>query len=442
MLKRKQMLAWLRDLNPRERRTMLACFSGWTLDGFDGQLYSYVVPTVIALWGISAGTAGTIGTVTLLTSSLGGWMAGALADRFGRVRVMQIAIAWYSVFTFLCGFAQNFEQLFVLRALHGLGFGGEWAAGAVLMGEVIRDKYRGRGVGFVQTGAAIGPGAAALVYAGLYAVLPESIAWRLLFGVGILPALLVFWIRRHIQDSDAFQEQRRDGSQAGAAGLFSAFRGRYLWITLKVSLMVAGAQGGVYAVQFWMPTYLRTVRGLSASNTGAYVAIQMLGALIGFLLGAYLSDAIGRKWTFFLSAVVTVVMVLIYMFVPMGDTALLFLGVPLSTAILMKFSPMGPFMTELYPTSMRGTGQGFCYNGGRAIGSFFPTIIGFATQIMPLGTAIAVFCTFASGLMMVMLLMLPETRGRSLASLESEVVGGTTKPPETVGQQALTSQFP
>jgi len=152
------MLAWLRDLTSRERRTMLACWGGWTLDGFDQQLYSYVVPTVIAVWGMSTGAAGTIGTVTVVTSSFGGWFAGALADRFGRVRVLQIAILWYSVFTFLCAFAQSFEQLFILRGLHGLGFGGEWATGAVLMGEVIRDKYRGRGVGFVQTGAAVGPG--------------------------------------------------------------------------------------------------------------------------------------------------------------------------------------------------------------------------------------------------------------------------------------------
>ena len=413
------MLAWLRDLNSRERSTMLACWSGWTLDGFDGQLYSYVVPTVIALWGISAGTAGTIGTVALLTSSFGGWIAGSLSDRFGRVRVLQITIVWYSLFTFLCGFAQNFEQLFVLRALHGLGFGGEWAAGAVLIGEVIRDKYRGRGVGLVQTGAAIGPGAAALVYAGLYAALPEAIAWRALFAVGILPALLVLWIRRKIPESEAFTAGQVTRQPTGAAHLFSAFRGPYFWVTIKVSLMVAGAQGGVYAVQFWMPTYLRTVRHLSATGTGGYVAVQMLGALIGFLLGAYLADAIGRKWTFMLSAVLTVVMVLIYMFVPVNDTALLFLGMPLSTAILMKFSPMGPFMTELYPTELRGTGQGFCYNGGRAIGAFFPTIIGYATQVMPLGTAIALFCTLASGLMIVMLLLLPETRGREIASLQS-----------------------
>jgi len=100
---------------------------------------------------------------------------------------------WYSIFTFLCAFAQNFEQLFVLRAAHGLGFGGEWAAGAVLMGEVIRDKYRGRGVGIVQTGWAVGWGASALIYIALYAFLPEAIAWRFLFAIGLLPAIFVIW---------------------------------------------------------------------------------------------------------------------------------------------------------------------------------------------------------------------------------------------------------
>ncbi len=418
------MLAWLRDLNARERRTMLACWGGWTLDGFDGQLYSYVVPTIIALWGMSAGAAGTIGTVTLLTSSFGGWLAGALADRYGRVRILQLAILWYSVFTFLCAFAQNFEQLFILRALHGLGFGGEWATGAVLIGEVIRDRYRGRGVGFVQTGAAFGPGFAALAYAGLYAVLPEATAWRALFAIGLVPGLLVLWIRRNIDESEAFEARRRERPQAGAAHIFSAFRRPYLWVTVKVSLMVTGAQGGVWAVQFWMPTYLRTVRHLSASNTGLYVAVQMLGALIGFLLGAYLSDAIGRKWTFMISAVATVAMVLVFMFVPVGDTGLLLLGIPLSVAILMKFAPMGPFMTELYPTALRGTGQGFCYNAGRAVGSFFMTIIGFAVQIMPLGAAIALFCTLASALMIMMLLLLPETRGRNIADADTALGAG------------------
>jgi MFS family permease len=163
------------------------------------------------------------------------------------------------------------------------------------------------------------------------------------------------------------------------------------------------------------------VRHLSATGTGLYVAVLALGSLIGFLCGAYLADAIGRKTTFMTSAIASIVMVFVYLYVPIGNTGLLLLGIPLNTAILMKFAPMGPFMTELYPTSIRGTGQGFCYNAGRAIGSVFMTAIGFATAIMPLGTAIAVFSTLAHGLMIIMLLLLPETRGRAIASLEDEV---------------------
>ncbi len=396
------MLGWLGDLNARERRTMGACFGGWALDAFDVQMYSFVIPTVIALWGLSRGEAGLIGTVTLLISSLGGWFSGTLADRFGRVRMLQITILWYSVF--------------------------KWAAGAVLMGEVIRDKYRGRGVGLVQTGWAIGWGASALVYTVLYAFLPEALAWRILFAIGLLPAVFVFWIRRHIDEPDIFRDARGERPAVGIAHLFSAFRGPYLWTTVKVSLMVAGAQGGGYAMGIWMPTYLKTVRGLSAPSTGGFLLVQILGALLGFLLGTYLSDIIGRKWTFLLSAIGTLIMVIVYMVVPMDNTTLLFLGIPLFVILLMKFPPMGPFMTELFPTAVRGTAQGFCYNAGRGIGALFPALVGFLSDTMPLGVAIVVFSSLASGVMIVMLVTLPETRGRTLESLEVGALGATDGP--------------
>src|SRR6201996_9400669 len=177
-----------------------------------------------------------------------------------------------------------------------------------------------------------------------------------------------------------------------------------------------------------MPTYLRTVLHLTASGTGLYVAVQACGALVGFLIGAYLADAIGRKWTFMISAIATIIMVLVYLYVPVGDTGLLLLGIPLNAAILMKFAPMGPFMTELYPTSIRGTGQGFCYNAGRAIGSVFMTAIGFGAGVEAAGTAIALFSTMAHVLMILMLLLLPETRGRAIASLEPEAVGPAAYP--------------
>ena len=135
-------------------------------------------------------------------------------------------ILWYSVFTFLCAFAQNFEQLFILRAMHGFGFGGEWAAGAVLMGEVIRDKYRGRAVGLVQTGWAVGWGASALVYTALYAFLPEAIAWRALFAVGLLPAIFVVSDPSAYRRTGDLSATQRDQPAFGVGHLFSAFRGR------------------------------------------------------------------------------------------------------------------------------------------------------------------------------------------------------------------------
>ena len=194
------MFAWFSDLNARERRTMIACFGGWSLDALDVMVFTFVIPSLLVLWHITPGEAGILATVTLLVSAFGGWIAGALADRYGRVRILQVAILWYAVATFLCRFARNFDELLILRALQGLGFGGEWAAGAVLMGEVIRDKYRGRAVGMVQTGWSFGWGAAALLFTIFSAVLPEELVWKALFWIGIAPAGLVFWIRRHVEE--------------------------------------------------------------------------------------------------------------------------------------------------------------------------------------------------------------------------------------------------
>jgi len=414
------MLAWFADLNPRERRTMTACFGGWSLDALDVQIFSFVIPSLLALWKITAGQAGELATITLLVSAFGGWLAGAACDRFGRVRVLQVTILWYAVFTFLCGFAQTFEQLFVFRALQGLGFGGEWAAGAVLIGEVIRDKYRGRAVGIVQTGWSIGWGAAALLYTILIATLPEALAWRALFWIGILPAGLVFWIRRFVEEP--VLNQRRVPATS-IWHIFSALKPPYLDTTWRVALMVAGAQGGSYALTIWLPTYLKTVRHISSVGTGSYLMVLILGAFFGFVSGAYLADGIGRKATFFLSAIGSIVLTIVYLFAPISNDWILLVGFLLGYVSLIMFSPMGSFMTELYPTSVRGVGQGFCYNAGRGIGALFPAAVGFLAGQFGLGLAIAVFSLGAYGVMIVALLLLPETRGRSLDSLEQSAPG-------------------
>src|SRR6201995_5675705 len=196
------LLAFYRDMNSPERRTFWACAAGWALDGMDFMIYPLGIGTIIAMWKGDAGTAGLAGTVTLLASAVGCWLGGYLADRIGRVKTLQLTILWFSVFSLVCAFVQNFDQLLIARALLGLGFGGEWAAGAVLMGEESRPQSRGRSVGSVQSGWAAGWGLAVFSQAVLFSYLPPDIAWRWMFAIGALPALLVFFLRRYVEEPE------------------------------------------------------------------------------------------------------------------------------------------------------------------------------------------------------------------------------------------------
>ena len=405
--------AWFTQLNARERSTLVATFAGWMLDGMDAMVFSFVLPTLIALWHISKGEAGLLGTSALLLSSLGGWLAGLAADRFGRVKVLQLTILWFAVFTFLSGFQTNFAQLLVLRGLQGLGFGGEWAVGSVLIGETIRNEYRGRAVGTVQGGWAIGWGISALFYTLFFAVLPSWLAWRAMFWVGLLPALLAVWIRRHVSESDVFSRLATKKAKS-SAHFFRIFSPALLRTTALASLVALGGQGGYYAINTWLPLYLNG-RGLSAMHTGGYLLVVISGSFAGYLSAAHLTDRIGRKWTLILFAVLSFVTVLLYMGLPISDHATLMLGFPLGFFPSGAFSPMGAFFTELFPTSLRGSGQGFAYNPGRGAGALFPALVGYFSAHMRLGKAIAIFAVFAYMLMSLSVLLLPETRGIDLS---------------------------
>ena len=411
---RGHLLDWFRDLGAKERRTLWACFGGWALDALDVQIYSFTIPTLIALWGITPAQAGQLGTVTLLLSALGGWLSGMLCDRYGRVRILQVTILFFAFFTFLSGFTQNFTQLFICRALQGLGFGGEWAAGSVLIGEIIRSQYRGRAVGTVQSGFAVGWGAAAILYTIMFSVLPPEQAWRAMFWVGLLPAALVFYVRRFVEEPEIFNAARPGQAGGAASTLFAIFSREHIATTVKAALLTTGAQGGYYAVATWLPTYLKVTRNLSVFNTGAYLFVIIVGAFVGFIIAAYLADYIGRRLTFLTFAVCAAVMTFLYLFLPISDTAMLFLGFPLGVFANGIYSPMGPFLSELFPTRIRGTAQGFAYNAGRAIGALFPMLVGILSATMPLGQAIGIFTLASYGILIVACLLLPETKGREL----------------------------
>ncbi len=408
-------LGWISDLGARERRAFTACVGGWALDAMDVQLYSFAIPALIATWGITRTQAGALGTAALLVSAAGGWLAGWFADRFGRVLTLQIAILWFAAFTFLSGLAQNFNQLFAARAIMGLGFGGEWAAGAVLLGEVIRAQHRGKALGVMQAGWALGWGTAALLYAFFFSILPPQTAWRALFLVGIVPALLVFWVRRYVEEPPVYLEARALLAAHGERpSLLEIFRPPLLRVTVLGGLMGTGAQGGYYAVTTWLPTFLRDERKLSVLDSAGYLAVSIAGAFFGYLSGGFLADRIGRRLTFLFFAIGAGTVAVIYTMIPFGDTAMLVLGFPLGFFASGVFSAMGPFYTEHFPTRVRGIGQGFAYNVGRAIGALFPTLVG--STHLPLGEAIGLFAGLAYATMAIAAFLLPETRGKVLTA--------------------------
>src|ERR1700682_3227905 len=212
MAKSESPVAWYGRLDPNERRTLWACFGGWALNSFDFFIFAFALPAIVVALDMTQQQGHMIATWTLIASALGGGIAGVLADRYGRVRVLQITILWFAVFGLLCAFVQEYWQLLACRALMGLGLGGEWAVGAVLLGEVIRAKDRGKAVGTMQSGWAIGAGIAILISVAMLTSIAGSLrlkpdlAWRILLCVGLLPALLIFYIRRHIHDAAVFTE--------------------------------------------------------------------------------------------------------------------------------------------------------------------------------------------------------------------------------------------
>jgi MFS family permease len=415
----KQEPAWILQLTSQERSTLIATFGGWALDGLDVMAYSFVIPSLIAAWHISQGQAGLLATTVLVISAIGGWVAGLLADRFGRVRILQITIVWFAFFTFLSGFAQSFWQLLLIRGLQGLGFGGEWAVGSVLMGETIRAQHRGKAVGTVQGGWAIGWGLAAIFYTVLFSVLPAEIAWRAMFWIGILPALLVFYIRRYVPEPAVYSETRQKLERMGHQSNFlEIFSPALLRITVLTSLMATGAQGGYYAITTWLPTYLKSTRGLSVLNTGAYLIVVIAGSFVGYMVSADLTDRLGRKRTLIVFAASSFVAVAVYTYMPISNHVMLLLGFPLGFFASGSFSPMGSFLTELFPTRVRGSAQGFAYNFGRGVGALSPTSVGYLSARLSLGHAIAAFAVTAYFVMIVAVCLLPETRGRELSGAE------------------------
>lgn len=401
--------SWYRSFTPQGRRAFKGAFGGFALDSYDFQVLPLSMVAITAYFHLTKAEAGLLTTVTLVMSALGGILAGGLIDRVGRVRTLMITVGTYALFTVLCGFAVSYPMLLASRALQGLGFGGEWAAGAVLVAEYARSRYRGRTLAFIQSSWAIGWGLAVIVSTVVMDNLAPDIAWRVMFWTGALPAVLLFYVRRNVQDAP--EVTTRLAEKDARVPLSSVFKGTLARRTFFATLLATGAQGGYYTIATWLPTYLKTERGLTIVGTGGYLFVLITGAFCGYVTAGYVIDLMGRKKSFALFAVMSGGLLLAYINIPEGaNSLLLVLGFPLGFCASAIFSGFGSFLAELYPNAVRGTGQSLTYNVGRGIGAFFPTAVGFTAGSAGVGGAL-VYGVVGYAVALVALLGLPETRG-------------------------------
>ncbi len=404
-------MGWWRAGSPEARRALLAAWLGWALDGMDVMLYAMVLAHLMRELGMNAETGGLLASLTLASSAVGGAVMGVLADRLGRTWAMRASILVYSFFTAACGLAHTVPQLAVFRVLLGLGMGGEWATGAALVAETWPSQHRGKALGVMQSAWAVGYAAAAAVTA---LVLPR-LGWRAVFFVGVLPALVTLWIRRHVQEPELWRRSQRQGTGMGEVGrLFRPPWRRWVVIAGAVSASTMFAWWGLFT---WIPSYLGLPvsaggAGLTIVRTSTWVVLMQVGMWLGYLTFGTLSDRMGRKRTYVGYLLVAAALVSVYGGVR-DPGALLLLGPLVAFFGTGYFVGFGTITAELFPTSLRATAQGFTYNVGRGISAIAPLAVGSLALRIGLGSAFKLVA-LSFLLAALLALWLPETRGREL----------------------------
>jgi MFS family permease len=407
----RSLFGWWREADRRARHAFVAAALGWMLDSFDVMLYAMVGAALIndPTLHLSFQTNGLLGSITQLAAAAGGIVFAVIADRLGRKRALMGAILMYSVFTAACGFSQTVLQLAIFRVCLGLGMGGEWATGAALVAESFPARHRGKALAFVQSSWAIGYGFAALVN---LMVMPVW-GWRGVFFVGVIPALFTMWIRRHVEEPRIWL----DSPKADRGRISLLFTPRVATLTVFVTLMNACTLFGWWGLNSWVPSYLRLGPaqggiGLSNSVMSMFVILMQTGMWLGYVSFGYIADAIGRKKTYVAFVLAASVLLPLYGFLKQ-PALLLILGPLVAFFGTGYYSGFGAVIAELYPTSVRATAAGVCYNTGRIASAAAPFVVGSLAASQGFFAAFAV-AGIAFFLAAILWIWIPETRNAEL----------------------------
>jgi SHS family lactate transporter-like MFS transporter len=336
------------------RPAIIAGFLGWTLDAFDFFLVVFTLTAIAKEFHKSDAELALTITVTLAFRPVGAFIFGLLADRYGRRLPLMIDLVFYSVVEVLSGLAPNYTTFLILRALFGIGMGGEWGVGASLAMEKVPPRLRGVLSGLLQEGYAVGYLLAALCY---FFVFPRW-GWRPLFFLGGLPALLTLYVRWGVKESEVWERTRHASWGELGRGIASNWK-LLLYLIVLMAMMNFASHG----TQDMYPTFLERDWGFSPQKRALITAISMVGAITGGILFGLLSDRWGRRRAMILAFICAMLIIPLWAFAP--SLALLVAG-----AFLMQFMVQGAWgvipahITELSPDSVRGFLPGFAYQCG------------------------------------------------------------------------------
>jgi MFS family permease len=404
------LFGWPRDVTPAERKALFAGGLGWMLDAMDVMLYSLVLTYLIREFSMDTRTAGFLNSLTLVASAIGGFLFGLLADRFGRTRALMWSILIYSAASAACGVSHSVPQLAVFRFVLGLGMGGEWTAGAALIAETWRPEHRGKALGLMQSSYAIGEAVAALV---VLWVLPHF-GWRAVFFVGVLPALLVLWIRASVPEPTIWKGRvaSPDRGFKKTALLVGVLRAGMLATTMNAFSLF-----GYWGLFTWIPAYLSLPvsqggRGIGLVKTTTFFLVLCGGKWMGYAAFGFLADAFGRRKSYFAYLFIAAALVPVYG-MNRSELWLLALGPVVAFFGTGSFSGYAAIASEIFPTEIRAAAMGLSYNVGRVFSAFAPFAVG--TLAIKYGIGPAFLLQAAAFLLAAMLsLALPETRGQKL----------------------------
>lgn len=406
---------WIRTIEPKQWKALFAAQLGWMLDAMDVMFYAFALTTIQKEFQLTSAEAGALASVTLIASAVGGIFFGAVSDKIGRARALIFSILSYSVFTALTATANSVLALVVFRTLVGFGMGGEWSAGSVLVSETWPSEHRGKAIGFMQSGWAIGYILAALIAA---AVLPQF-GWRILFVIGIIPAFITIWIRRHVEEPKIWIESRNDIKSKSSSGIVTIFRKPLLKKTIIASLITTFVLFAYWGLFTWMPSFLSKPvedggAGLGIVKSSTWIIPMQIGAFFGYLSFGFFADRFGRRPVFVTFLIFAALLVPIYGQLARHEIFLLLLGPLIGFFGHGYFSVFGAMLAELFPTNIRGAAQGFTYNVGRAFSALAPLSIGALADLYGIGSALILTSLFFL-IGAAVIFLLPETKGQRLS---------------------------